>query len=156
MLLRLDKDEFLPPVDFGLICICCTMREYRLAHLINQNLHFDLARDGDLNAEDDMSTLPVYSRFRWEDVLAHRSTFLYGNRPLNRQEVTRPGDLFSSEETALLIPDLPKADYLLQLIGDFDASDIEHIRGSLHSIPGITLAFITDPSKIKNIEPILI
>lgn len=156
MQLRIDKDEFMPPVDFGLICICCSMREYRLAHLLNLHLHFDLRRDVDVNEEQDVHGVPVYARFVWDDALSHRSILLYGNRPLNRTEVTRPGDLFSTEETLLLMPDLPKADFLLQLHGDFTSKEMEDMRDALHDLPIVTMAFITDPNKIKKIEPLLI
>jgi len=156
MQLRIDKDEFMPPVDFGLICICCSMREYRLAHLLNLHLRFELRRDLDVNEEEGENGVPVYARFVWDDALSHRSILLYGNRPLTRTEVTRPGDLFSTEETALLLPDLPKADFLLQLQGDFDPQDMEEMRDALHDLPGITMAFITDPTKVRNIEPLLI
>lgn len=156
MLHRLDRDEFMPPVDFSLICICCTLREYRLAHLINSHLRFDLERVEDVNYREGVNDLPVYARYVWDDSLAHRSVILYGNRPLTRPEVTRPGDLFSSEETALMLPELAKADYLLQLHGDFTVRELEEFRDSLHDLSDVTMAFITDPLKVKNIEPLLI
>lgn len=156
MLHRLDRDEFMPPVDFALICICCALREYRLAHLINSQLRFELERVDDVNHREGTDDLPVYARYVWDDSLAHRSAVLYGNRPLTRTEVIRPGDLFGSEETLLLLPELAKADYLLQLQGDFSATETEELRDALQDLPGVTMAFITDPTKVRNIEPLLI
>lgn len=156
MLHRLDRDEFMPPVDFGLIGISSALREHRLAHLMNSVLRFDLCRDEDVNAHAQEGTMPVYARFCWDDELAARFVVLYGNRPLTRTEVTREGDLFSSEETILLLPELSQADYLLQLHGDFSAEELEDIRDAVQELPGVTMAFITDPLRIRNIEPLLI
>lgn len=156
MLIKLDKDEFNPPVDFRLICLRSAMREYRLAHVLNHTLSIGLSREMDVNESEDDPQLPVYARYVWEDDLAYRTWILYGNRPLTRPEVTRPGDLFSSEETMLLIPELHQADYLLQLHGDYTAIELTELRDTLHGIPGVDMAFAADPLRIKNIEPLLI
>ncbi len=156
MLIRIDKDEFMPPVDFGLICVCSSLKEYRLAHTINRDLRLNFVRDTDVNFTEGGQDLPLYARFVHEDELAHRSIMLYGNRPLVRSEVTRPGDLFSTEETNLLLAELPKADYLLQFNGGYSNKELEEMKESLHELPGVTIAFLAEPSKIRNIDPLLI
>jgi hypothetical protein len=156
MQIRIDKDEFMPQVDFGLICISSSLKEYRLAYTINRDLRLNLVRDTDVNFTEDGQNLPLYARYVHEDELAHRNIVLYCNRPLLRSEVTRPGDLFSTEETNLLLAELPKADYLLQFNGGYSNKELDEMKECLHELPGVSIAFIADPSKIKNIDPILI
>jgi hypothetical protein len=155
MVIRLDKNEFNPPVDFQLICICSSLKEYQMAMLLNTGLRFELWRQPDVNAEAQEGQMPLYARFRWDDHLACREVILLGNSPLVRQELAREGDLFGSETVTLLLAELPKVDYLLQFIGNFEPEELEDLREELHAMPGIDLAYVCDPTSLKNITPLL-
>jgi len=69
MVIRLDREEFAPPIDFAIICICASMREYRLAHLVNLALRWDLVRDDDINYAASTATASIYARFVFNDPL---------------------------------------------------------------------------------------
>jgi len=156
MVIRLDKNEFNPPADFQLVCISSAMKEYQLAHRINVGLQFRLARETDVNDDAPDTELPVYCRYVWDDELACRTVQLLGNRPLVRQELARPGDLFGSESITMLMPELTKADYMLQLFGNFEPEEVNDICEVLHGIQGVNLAFITPVATIKDITPLLV
>jgi hypothetical protein len=155
MVIRLDREEFNPPAEFLLLGLSSALKEYSLAHHINTRLRFELGREVDINDQDEANGLPVYARFRWDDQLACRSVQLLANRPLVLEETTRPGDLFGSETVRLLVPELPKADYMLQFFGNFEPNEVEEFRDLLHDIPGVNMAFVTDPNSLKDITPLL-
>lgn len=155
MVIRLDREEYNPPSEFLLVCLSSPLREHTLAHHINATLRFDLSREVDVNDKEEEQGLPVYARFVWDDELACRTVQLLANRPLVRAETARPGDLFSSEMVELLVPELSKADYMLQFFGNFEPDEIEELRDLLHDIPGVNMAFVTDPNSIKDITPLM-
>jgi hypothetical protein len=154
MVIRLDRNEFNPPADFLLISIISTLKEYSLAHQLNINLRYALSREADVNDLPEADALPLYARYVWDDELACRSVQLLGNRPLLRQEVTRPGDLFGLETVELLVPELSKADFFLQLIGNFEPTDVDTICSVLNAVPGITRAYETPITSIKDLSPL--
>lgn len=155
MVIRLDKNEFNPPADFQLVCISSSMKEYQLAHRINVGLQFKLARLADLNDDAIDVQIPVYCRYAWDDELACRTVQLLGNKPLVRQELARPGDLFGSETITMLMPELAKADYMLQLIGNFETEEVDEICDILHGLQGVNLAFVTPLATIKDLTPLM-
>jgi len=155
MVIRLDRNEFMPPVEFALVCISTQLREYRLAHLINTELRMGLCREDDLNAgKDGQGDVATYPHFLYDDGLTCRTYSLIGNRPLTRPEVVRPGDLFGTEETQLLMPELAKADYLLLIYGDVTEMELADLCDSVRLIPEVMTAYTTDPHTIKDISPI--
>lgn len=156
MVIRLDKDEFNPPADFGMICISSSLKDHRLAHVLNTGLRLELFRDKDMTDDPSDPSAPCYARFTFDDNISNRTVHLIGNRPLVVQEVTRPGDLFGSEETLLLIPELQRVDYVLQLVGNYEPEDLEEMRDVLHGLPGIALAHLTDPTTLRDISPLLL
>lgn len=155
MVIRLDRSEFMPPVEFELICICSQLREYRLAHLLNARIGLILSREEDLNSEHaEADGLATYARFLFDDELICRSYTLLGNQPLTRPEVTRPGDLFGTEQTQPLMQELSKADYLLLIYGDITGAELSDLCNTIRSLPDVVTAYPSDPRILKDISPI--
>lgn len=155
MVIRLDRSEFMPPVEFELICISTPLREYRLAHLVNTGLRLSLSREDDINADrNDRDNVATYSRFFYEDELMCRSFMLIGNKPLTRPEVLRPGDLFGSEETQPLMPEIGRTDYFLLVYGDITGDELADLCDTIREIPEVMAAYSSDPRTLKDISPI--
>jgi len=155
MVIRLDRSEFMPPVEFELICISTQLREYRLAHLLNTGMRLSLSREDDLNSDSkDPDSVTAYARFFFEDELMCRSFTLIGNNPLIRPEVLRPGDLFGMEQTRPLMPELAKADYLMLIYGDITDAELSDLCDSIRDIPDVMTAYPSDPRTLKDISPI--
>jgi len=71
-----------------------------------------------------------------------------------RPEVTKEGDLFGMEETTLLLPELAKADFILRVPDDLAVEELEQLCSLIRQISGVTIAYLADPRKLKNVEPL--
>ena len=60
------------------------------------------------------------------------------------------GDLFATESRELLIPDVKKVDYFLQVYGQFTSIELEEIEEHLNMIQFINAAKMVDTSSSKS------
>jgi len=128
-------------LDFVLIAVTSTQKDYRICYLINKYLNFNLARVDDLEVNiypNSAEPVPfsMYQHY-WE---ASETTFYFiANRGVD----------------GLLIPEMREADYFLMIKNYIDDEDLNDIINGLNKIPEIVAAIKIDPKKIKSRENLL-
>lgn len=128
-------------LDFILIAVTTSLKDYRVCYLINKQLNFNFIRAADL-AIDLMpgNDQPVYFSlftFNWE---ASETDFYF---------------IANKGSDAYLVPEMRKADYFLMIKNYIDDTDLDEIISSLNKIPEIVTAIKIDPKKIKSRENLL-
>jgi hypothetical protein len=127
-------------LDFVLIAITSSLRDYRICYLLNRSLNFDFIKTDDLlldSAVKDGHTYFSLYKYNWE----HTETDFY---------------VISNKGTGgLLIPEMPTTDFLLMIKNYIDDDDLENIVQGINKIPEIVSAVKVDPKKIKSRENLL-
>ena len=127
-------------LDFVLIAITTSLKDYRICHHINKHLRFGFTRSADLEVDLLPGGEPVYfSMFRhyWE---ASETDFYF---------------LANKGSDGYLVPEMRKADYFLLIRNYIDDVDLEQLISGLNRIPEIVAAVKIDPKKIKSRENLL-
>ncbi len=127
-------------LDFVLIAVTTSLKDYRVCYLINKYLNFNFARTEDLSV--DIYPGAPSSRF---------SLFLY------KWEASDTDFYFIGNKgpDGYLIPEMKKADYFLMIRNYIDESDLDNLVSALNRIPEIVAAVKIDPKKIKSRENLL-
>ncbi|MDB4655236.1 IPExxxVDY family protein [Flavobacteriales bacterium] len=142
-------DDWMPEeVDFKLFHIYCHLKDYRLCWALNEQFRCKMVRVDDFLDED--SNLPSYAQFYWKDDIMHREFYLISNKPATTNAVVQNGDLFATESRELLIPEVKKVDYFLQVYGQFTSIELEEIEEHLNMIQFINAAKMVDTSSSKS------
>jgi hypothetical protein len=79
----------------------------------------------------------------------HREFYLICNKPTNGSSVAKPGEMFAAESREMLIPELSKVDYFLQVYGQYSGSDLDEIENDLNMMSLVNAAKLVDPSSAK-------
>ncbi|MGB0916826.1 MAG: IPExxxVDY family protein [Flavobacteriales bacterium] len=141
-------DNWMPDeVDFTLFHIYCHLKDYRLCGALNEQFRCKMIRVDDFLDED--SNLPSYAQFHWKDEIMHREFYLISNKPVSSNAVVHNGDLFATESREMLLPEVGKVDYFLQLYGPFSDGELNEIEDHLNLIPLINAAKLVDTSASK-------
>lgn len=124
-------------LDFVLIAITASLKDYTLCHKINKNLEFDFEKIDDheiyYNIDEDPLSFSRYHFFVEEGEINY---YLVNNR--------------NSE--GFLIPEMNKVDFFM-IIQQFVAKeDLDFILGRLNKLPDIQVAAQINPLKLKSKE----
>jgi len=140
MILNRKVLKFEIDLDFVLIAITTSLKDYRICYLINKFLNFNFIKIADLPVDIFSATRPdLFSRFyyRWETT---ETDFYF---------------IANKGSEGYLIPEMRKADYFLLIKNYIDEHDLDHLISSLNKIPEIVAAVKIDPKKIKSRENLL-
>lgn len=123
---------------FSLIGIACHLKDYRMALLLNQKLHFRFYRIEDLLAGEPGAERQ-YAFFHHDHPDERRSYFLIENHhPEGR-----------------LIPEQKGVDYFLAIDDIPEPAVIERLLKSIKEIPQVMAVFAVDIAKVRNISLLL-
>ncbi len=140
MILNRKFLKFEIDLDFVLIAVTTSLKDYRICYLINKNLGFNFTKIPDLQVDiyqtDDPVLFSLY-HYNWE--ASETDFYFIGNK--------------GSE--GYLIPEMKKADYFLLIKNYIDEDDLDNLVSSLNKIPEIVTAIKIDPKKIKSRENLL-
>jgi hypothetical protein len=127
-------------LDFVLIAVTTSLKDYRVCYLINKCLNFNFVKTADLSVDILAGTSPVFF-----------SLYLYG------WEASETDFYFIANKgtEGYLIPEMKKADYFLMIKNYIDEDDLEKLISDLNRIPEIVAAVKIDPKKIKSRENLL-
>jgi hypothetical protein len=140
MILNRKILKFEIDLDFVLIAITTSLKDYRICYLINKFLNFNFIKIADLPVDIFPGAAPVlFSRFHYS------------------WEATETGFYFLANKGSegYLIPEMRKADYFLLIKNYIDEKDLDNLISSLNKIPEIVAAVKIDPKKIKSRENLL-
>ncbi len=133
--LKIDID-----LDFVLIAITTSLKDYRICYLINKYLNFNFTKSNDLELEMLQDAEPVYFSkydYHWE---ASETDFHF---------------IANKGSDGYLVPEMRKADYFFMIKNYIDDNDLEKLLSTLNKIPEIVAAVKIDPKKIKSRENLL-
>jgi len=148
---------FEPEIDFALICIVCHQREHRLAWAMNTMLEFRFARlKEDLDTfADDQTVAAQFAMYGHKDSLQQRNLLLVGNRSLPGSG-TEASDLFGTEQSLSLMPELPRVDYFLLCKGHWPDTDIDDLVLSLRQLRMVITAYRQPTEKLRYVNNLVI
>jgi hypothetical protein len=127
-------------LDFVLIAVTTSLKDYRICYLINRYLNFNFTKTTDLRVDIYQEHQPVYFSlytYNWE---ASETDFYF---------------IANKGSEGYLIPEIKKADYFLMIKNYIDDADLEKLISDLNRIPEIVAAVKIDPKKIKSRENLL-
>src|SRR6202012_2663206 len=140
MILNRKILKFEIDLDFVLIAITTSLKDYRICYLINKYLNFKFSKSADLEVDILQAAGPVFFslyQYHWE--ASETDFYFIGNKGSD----------------GYLIPEMRKADYFLMIKNYFDDDDLDKLISSLNRIPEIVAAVKIDPKKIKSRENLL-
>ncbi|WP_367864898.1 IPExxxVDY family protein [Pedobacter sp. WC2423] len=128
-------------LDFVLIAITASLKDYVLCHKINTrlNLNFEKVEDHEVFFNVDEPAL-AFSKYNFYIEQGDNDFFILSNR--------------SSE--GFLIPEMNKVDYFMIIQGYIDKEDLDYIISGLNKLPDIQVAAQIDPLKLKSNENLVI
>ena len=135
---KILKFEF--DLDFVLIAVTTSLKDYRICFLINKYLNFNFVKTADLAVDINQSPELVYfSKYadHWE---ASATDFYF---------------IANKGSDGYLVPEMNKTDYFLMIKNYIDEEDLDRLISGLNKIPEIVAAVKIDPKKIKSRENLL-
>ena len=127
-------------LDFVLIAITTSLKDYRICHHINKHLNFGFTRSADLEVDIMPGAGTVFfSLFKYHWEASETDFYFIGNKGSD----------------GYLVPEMRKADYFLMIRNYIDDEDLEKMLTALNRIPEIVAAVKIDPKKIKSRENLL-
>ena len=140
MILNRKFLKFEIDLDFVLIAVTTSLKDYRICYLINKFLNFNFVKSPDLSVDihygDALVLFSMY-HYNWE---ASETDFYF---------------MANKGSDGYLIPEMKKADYFLLIKNYIDENDLESIVTALNKIPEVVAAVKIDPKKIKSRENLL-
>ena len=140
MILNRKFLKFEIDLDFVLIAVTTSLKDYRVCYLINKALSFNLIKNPDLEVDIHHGAGPVLFsiyHYNWE---ATETDFYF---------------IANKGSDGYLIPEMRKADYFLLIKNYIDENDLDNLVSALNKIPEIVAAVKIDPKKIKSRENLL-
>lgn len=140
MILNRKFLKFEIDLDFVLIAVTTSLKDYRICYLINKFLNFNFSKINDLRVDIQPANGPVlFSRYHYNWETTETDFYFIANKGTD----------------GYLIPEMKKADYFLLIKNYIDENDLESIVSSLNKIQEIVAAVKIDPKKIKSRENLL-
>ncbi len=140
MILNRKTLKFEIDLDFVLIAITTSLKDYRICHYINKHLNFNFIKNPDLEVDIFPENKPVFFslyKYNWE---ASKTDFYF---------------IANKGSDGYLVPEMRKADYFLMIKNYIEENDLEKLITALNKIPEIVAAVKIDPKKIKSRENLL-
>ncbi|WP_199137734.1 IPExxxVDY family protein [Pedobacter sp. ASV12] len=124
-------------LDFVLIAITASLKDYILCHKINNALEFEFEKIEDHEIFHQVDDAPVaFSRYYFYVEQGEREYYVVNNR--------------NSE--GFLIPEMNKVDFFMIIHQYIDKEDLNFILTRLNKLPDIQVAAQIDPLKLKSRE----
>ena len=140
MILNRKTLKFEIDLDFVLIAITTSLKDYRIGYLINKYLNCIFSKSADLEVDVLEGPATVFFslyQYHWE--ASETDFYFIGNKGSD----------------GYLIPEMRKADYFLMIKNYIDDDDLEKLITALNRIPEIVAAVKINPKKIKSRENLL-
>jgi thioredoxin-related protein len=127
-------------LDFVLIAITTSLRDYRICHYINKYLNFDFTKTADLEVDIIQGGGPVYFslyKYHWE---SSETDFYF---------------IANKGSDGYLVPEMRKVDYFIMIKNYIADDELDKMITDLNKIQEIVAAVKIDPKKIKSRENLL-
>jgi hypothetical protein len=140
MILNRKFLKFEIDLDFVLIAVTTSLKDYRICYLINKYLKFNFVKIPDLAVNLDEGTVKsLFSIYNYHWEATKTDLYFIANKGTE----------------GYLVPEMRKMDYFLLIKNYLSENDSNEIISSLNKIPEIMTAVKIDPKKIKSHENLL-
>jgi hypothetical protein len=140
MVLNRKVLKFEIDLDFVLIAITTSLKDYRICYYINKCLNFNFTRAEDLLLDTRINGAPLlFSLYRYSWETTETDFYFIGNKGSD----------------GYLVPEMREADYFIMIRNYIDDTDLENMISTLNKMPEIVAAVKIDPKKIKSRENLL-
>lgn len=128
-------------LDFILIAITASLKDYVLCHKINTTLNFNFEKVDDHEIYFNIDEFPLsFSKYYYFVEQGENEYYLISNR--------------NSE--GFLIPEMNKVDYFMIIHQYLDREDLKYILTGLNKLSDIQVAAQVDPVKLKSRENLIL
>jgi len=132
MILNRKFLKFEIDLDFVLIAVTTSLKDYRICYLINKFLNFDFVKIPDLSVDiNEIGEPALFSIYHYNWEASETDFYFIANKGTD----------------AYLIPEMRKADYFLMIKNYIDENDLDNMISALNKIPEIVAAVKIDPKK---------
>lgn len=136
-----NKLEISYEIDFDLIAINASIKEYKLAWVLNKNLDWDLVKMKNIEIQFTQNkTLSISNYFYKTEYQKFR---LIKNR-------ADDGDQERQKFNSFLIPELKNFDYFVMLENESHGFDLKSFISKIKQIPYVQFAVIVDTAALKS------
>ena len=140
MILNRKVLKFEIDLDFVLIAVTTSLKDYRVCYLINKALNFNFAKIQDLEVDINNDLVPVlFSIYNYNWETTETDFYFIANKGSD----------------GYLVPEMRKADYFLLIKNYIDENDLDNLISAINKIPEIVTAVKIDPKKVKSRENLL-
>jgi hypothetical protein len=140
MVLNRKVLKFEIDLDFVLIAVTTSLKDYRICYYINKCLNFNFTRIDDLALDSHVNgALMLFSLYHYVWESTETDFYFIGNKGSD----------------GYLVPEMREADYFIMIKNYIDDDDLENMISALNKIPEIVAAVKIDPKKIKSRENLL-
>jgi len=129
--------------DFELFGIISTIKEYKLAWLINKHLGFHLVKEKDI----------AYEFINLDNLIV--SNYLYETENVSLRLLKNKSENKNSEKIGYLIPELHKFDFLIMKNGAIDGIEDKDLLSRMQNIEEIQYITSLDINKLKSKENLI-
>ena len=148
---KLVIDDFEEDDSFVLIAIHCSIEDYRLAYILNENLNLKLQRK---TSDLDFATAS-YSIYEWKDINELVTWNLVSNSCKVEEVLSgNSTSLFNNQNQVIttynLVPEYKAANYFLKISYETDFLTEKEIVNTILSIPQIVTAYTIQLEKLKS------
>ena len=138
--------------DYSLIGIHTAEEDYRLAFLLNKNLHTKFCKyKHDLDFENNIAS---FSIFEFINETNRSTNYLISNKFIGNEKVLSETNLFSNEvsfsQTSYLISEKKKVDYFLKIEGDISTRELNNTISEINKIEQVITSYKICPSNLKS------
>jgi len=140
MILNRKFLKFEIDLDFVLIAVTTSQKDYRICYLINKYLNLDFTRSADLEVDISEALAPAFfSLYRYTADDAETDYYFIANK--------------GSE--GYLVPEMSRVDFFFKIKNHINENDLDKLISILNKIPEVVAAAKIDPKKIKSRENLL-
>jgi hypothetical protein len=139
-----------PEIDFQLICISSHHKDYRLCWEINRSLGMQLKKVDEYFLGTKENPGELFSQFEYSDATDHSDFYLITNRCIPEAGKAKPEDLFPTEDSLKLVPEMKQADYLLLIYGQMNEMDMKVLEEKLSALSMVQAAWKQDVEKLRS------
>ena len=130
-----------PEIDFELICISSHHKDYKLGWEINRDLGMNFKRVDEYFLGTKEKPGELFTQFLYSDATNHTDFYLLSNRCIPEAGDLRPEDLFPTEDSLRLIPEMKQADYLLLVYGQMNEQEMKLLEEKINALAMVQTAW---------------
>lgn len=150
----LEIDDF-EDSNFTLISIHTGLPDYKLAYLLNRNLHTSFKRAKDSLVVKDEVQSATFSVYSYVDESQFINWYLIANKYHGVSKVPIANGLFGTinetvNRTSYLIPEKKKTDFLVKIEGDFDPYVVHKTIQAIKDMEQVVTSYTIDIDTLKS------